>query len=310
MSLAELLHVRTSEPGAGIRSAPQLVEMFESNNLSYLKKTLQHIAIPRHYEAENSSNKLVASFIENEFQQFGLQTFRQGKYDNIVASTLENPAAAQILIGAHYDSVPNCPGADDNGSAVAGMLAAAKVLTSVAPLPIMYVAFNREEDGFLGSLDFVNNYLSPRNPKLKAAHILEMIGYSDTTPGSQSIPAGLPIKLRDTGDFIGIVMNDTSNHFAEPLINMAEKYASNLPMTTLEVFDGMENHVAHLLRSDHSPFWDAGLPALMWTDTSEFRNPHYHQASDTPEILDYEFLKGVTDLLVLHCLIELKQAPY
>ena len=54
----------------------------------------------------------------------------------------------------------------------------------------------------------------------------------------------------------------------------------------------------HLLRSDHSPFWRAGLPALMWTDTAEFRNPHYHQSTDTPETLDYEFLAGVTRLLV------------
>jgi hypothetical protein len=54
----------------------------------------------------------------------------------------------------------------------------------------------------------------------------------------------------------------------------------------------------HLLGSDHSPFWWAGLPALRWTDTAEFRNPHYHPATDTPETLDYEFLAGVTRLLV------------
>ena len=68
-----------------------------------------------------------------------------------------------------------------------------------------------------------------------------------------------------------------------------------LPDVPLEMI-GRISH--HLLRSDHAPFWEKGIPALMWTDTSEFRNPHYHLATDTPETLDYEFLAGVTRLLV------------
>ena len=62
----------------------------------------------------------------------------------------------------------------------------------------------------------------------------------------------------------------------------------------------MERRFPHLLRSDHSPFWEAGIPAMMWTDTSEFRNPNYHQPSDLPETLDYEFLAAVCSLLVAH----------
>ena len=46
--------------------------------------------------------------------------------------------------------------------------------------------------------------------------------------------------------------------------------------------------------SDHSSFWDAGYPALMVTDTSFYRNPHYHQPTDTPDTLDYPFLARVT----------------
>jgi hypothetical protein len=68
-----------------------------------------------------------------------------------------------------------------------------------------------------------------------------------------------------------------------------------LPDVPLETV-GRISH--HLLRSDHAPFWQKGIPALMWTDTAEFRNPHYHMATDTPETLDYEFLAGVTRLLV------------
>jgi len=53
-----------------------------------------------------------------------------------------------------------------------------------------------------------------------------------------------------------------------------------------------------LLRSDHAPFWKAGIPAVMWTDTSEFRNHHYHQATDTPQTLDYDFLRAVAQVLI------------
>jgi len=62
----------------------------------------------------------------------------------------------------------------------------------------------------------------------------------------------------------------------------------------------------HLLRSDHAPFWEKGIPAVMWTDTSEFRNPNYHQPTDTPETLDYEFMAEVGKLLAA---VVVGQAP-
>ncbi len=300
------MRIRNSKTGSPTNHTPAIEKLLSNYDLRYLKEIVAKISIPRHFQQEERSNKQVAVWIENEFQQLGLHTTRQGKYENIVATTLKDPTQARILIGAHYDSVPKTPGADDNASAVAGMLAAAKALSSVGPLPITYVAFNREEDGLLGSQDFVKNYLSASSHKLEAVHILEMIGYCDHAPGSQTSPTELPINLGDTADFIGILMNQASNKYAVTLIETAEKYVSDLPVKTLEIFDGMEQHFPDMLRSDHSPFWTAGLPALMWTDTSEFRNPHYHQPSDTPETLDYTFIKKVTDLLVLHCVEILK----
>ena len=61
---------------------------------------------------------------------------------------------------------------------------------------------------------------------------------------------------------------------------------------------GMEKYFSHLHRSDHAPFWEAGIPAIMWTDTSEFRNPHYHRETDTPDTLDYDFLAKVTRVVL------------
>jgi hypothetical protein len=75
----------------------------------------------------------------------------------------------------------------------------------------------------------------------------------------------------------------------------------------LKVYLGIEKYFPVLGRSDHAPFWKAGLPALMWTDTSEFRNPHYHQTTDTPDTLDYAFLRRVTQLLVAAVLTESRE---
>ncbi len=69
-------------------------------------------------------------------------------------------------------------------------------------------------------------------------------------------------------------------------------------MRSLKVYVGIEQLLPVLLQSDHAPFRKAGIPAVMWTDTSEFRNHHYHQATDMLHILDYDFLWSVTQFLI------------
>jgi len=129
-----------------------------------------------------------------------------------------------------------------------------------------------------------------------------MVGYTDYRPGSQTKPAGLPVIIPDTGDFLGLLGNQQSNHAVERLVRLASSYVPELPVLGLKIFDGVERTFRDLLRSDHVPFWEAGLPAVMWTDTSEFRNPHYHASTDTPDTLDYDFLASVTRLAVCRVL--------
>ena len=110
------------------------------------------------------------------------------------------------------------------------------------------------------------------------------------------------------GDFLGLVGTFGSRRLLDHVLDTAYCHAVPvqglfLPDVPLEMI-GRISH--HLLRSDHAPFWRAGLPALMWTDTAEFRNPHYHLPTDTPETLDYEFLAGVTRLLVYAVLSEFR----
>ena len=264
---------------------------------SYLKYIVENIAIPRHYFAERQNNFKVAQWIKTEFLSLGLEVYSQGKYNNIIATYKNNQAPYSIIVGAHYDSVPDSFGADDNASAVAGMLAVAKALQEYPDISILFIAFNREEDGLLGSQNFVDSLTKQQIKKTKCVHILEMIGYCSDQPKSQLVPPNLPVKVDDIGNFIAIIANKYSNKKLNAIIKIGENKVANLPIKGLKVFLGLEKFFPHLLRSDHAPFWKCKMPALMWTDTSEFRNPNYHQTTDTPDTLDYAFMEKVVKLL-------------
>ncbi len=209
---------------------------------TYLQNVVEAIAIPRHYIYEKKNNLKVRNWIKNEFDSLGLDSFYQGEYDNIVATyhgvCMDD---CTIIIGGHYDSVPHSLGADDNASAIAGLLATAKALGEIAPsLPVMFVAFNREEDGLLGSQDFMDRLPQAMRGRIKCVHILEMIGYCSHEPNSQSLPEGLPIKISDVGDFIAIISNRDSNHLIKPLIQIANRTQPQLSIKALKVFLGIE----------------------------------------------------------------------
>jgi Zn-dependent M28 family amino/carboxypeptidase len=170
-------------------------------------------------------------------------------------------------------------------------------------LPVVFVAFNCEEDGLKGSQDFVKNYLSTARFDVQCAHILEMVGYASSEPGSQRVPNGLPIKIGDKGDFLGLLANGRSSEAMDFVIRRTRSYVPELPVMGLNVKLGLEKYFPVLSRSDHAPFWDRNIPAVMWTDTSEFRNHNYHRDTDTPHTLNYRFLRQVTQLLTA-CVIQ------
>jgi len=287
----------------------------ESKNIRALIETItevqlhnwvERISVPRHFEVEPEQNRATATWLIREFRSMGYAVERQGPFANIVAGPDRADRAMEevVLIGAHYDSVPTCPGADDNGSAVAALLGCAAACALWRPAsPVVFVAFNREEDGLLGSRDFVESFLPTADFRVTCAHILEMVGYANSEPGSQRVPTGLPIKMRDTGDFLGLLANGISTNAMNFALSRAETYVSDLPVIGLNIKLGLEKYFPVLGRSDHAPFWEKKTPAVMWTDTSEFRNPHYHRESDTPDSLDYRFLRRVTQLLAA-CVIQ------
>lgn len=255
----------------------------------YLRQLVLKVAFPRPINSQANSD--ACNIIIEEFGRFHSPVVT-GKNKNVEAG---DRATARILLGAHYDSVPTTPGADDNASAVAVMLAVASAIGSRPD--IIFVAFNSEEVELAGSREFVEGW---DGNKLEAVYILEMVGYRDRRPNSQRNPLPLMEGVPTTGNFLGVVTND------DALLNniLAGANTCSIPFVGLAIPDLAANIPAvqmnspHLLRSDHRPFWEKGIPAAMLTDTAEFRNPHYHQASDTPETLDYEFMAEIAKAIV------------
>jgi hypothetical protein len=255
------------------------------------------LAFPRHYVGQKSANVRARDLVLRVLRGFGYDPQLQGSYDNIVVTSGDRKEGPFLLLGAHYDSVSGTPGADDNGSAVAVCLECARLLRQHDIGSTMIVFFNCEEDGMLGSGEFVEHIAAQSVWSIAEAHVFEMVGYCNHAPGSQRMPPGLPAVIApDVGDFLGVIANRHSNAVAEELLGLAATYVPEFPVIALKMYLGLEKFFADLLRSDHAPFWEAGMSSLMWTDTSEFRNPHYHKASDTPDTLDYEFLSNVTRL--------------
>ena len=270
----------------------------ESVSEDVLRGWVEQFSVPRHYHAHPKQNRRVAEDIAELFRAWGYDVSFQGEYYNVVARP-EKPGTKLQLVAAHFDSTPHTPGADDNASAVAAMLGCAK---AVAATPgnggVIFVAFNREEDGLLGSADFVANLSAAQRAEITCAHVLEMVGFASDTPNSQITPPGLPINIPTTGNFLGLLANGDSSDEMNHVLRQAKAVLPTFPVIGLHVLMGFEKLLPVLLRSDHAPFWKEGIPSVMWTDTSEFRNPHYHRASDLPETLNYPFLRQVTQLLI------------
>ncbi len=222
---------------------------------------------------------------------------------NLVATRPTSDAASgvrkalpRLCVGAHLDSRPDTPGADDNASAVATLLEIARLLGEGFPadvqLELELVAFDLEENGMLGGREHAR-LAREAGTDLRGMISLEMLGYCDHRSNSQQLPRNLVGLYPDTGDFIAIIGNQNSTELIE-VARQGMATVDELPVETLQVPENGTLLQATRL-SDHSPFWDAGFPALMITDTSFLRNPHYHQATDTLETLDFEFLHAVAE---------------
>jgi Zn-dependent M28 family amino/carboxypeptidase len=281
-----------------VNQGGSLIDALASVSEAELFDAVVALARPRHMVHQRVENRRAAQYVASVLEERGYAVEIEGNLGNVVAMPRGAEDSPLILVGAHYDSVPGTPGADDNASGIAAMLACARALARLDPaLPVGFVAWNGEEDGLLGSVAFVARRRSAGGAPIAAVHVLEMVGYASGEPGSQRMPVPVP-GAPDVGDFIGLLANQRSNHLVELAAKQAEALVPELPVVGLKIYLGLEGWLPVLHRSDHSPFWKAKIPAMLWTDTAEFRNPNYHRPTDTPETLDYGFMRRVTQLVI------------
>ncbi|MDV2495353.1 MAG: M20/M25/M40 family metallo-hydrolase [bacterium] len=247
--------------------------------------------------SQPASLEQAALYIEERFAELGYTVERQPYKvppverpvrNLIVEKTGRDKPKEIILFGAHYDTVPTTPGADDNASGVAGLLELARLLKPYANRrTIRLVAFTCEEPPYFKSR-WMGSRVYAREARRRGDDIiamvsLEMIGFFDS-----SISQGYPIPFMryfypNTADFVGVVGNISSRRLVTKIRN-AMRQGGDIgveSIATVKFLPGLD-------WSDHGSFWRVGYEAVMITDTAFYRSRHYHSYSDTPETLNYE----------------------
>lgn len=261
-----------------------------------------------HIEAEFAAT---GCLVERHIFQYSGQPFRN------ISCSFGPTEAARVLLGAHYDvfqysrpsgddtSAARMPGADDNASGVAAILELARLIGSEKPeLPhrVELVAFTLEEfveenkddvPVSIGSHRYVLD-LKQRGVALKLMVSVEMVGYFDDRPGSQTFPSPLSPVLSlyypTTGNFIGVIGRSFDRAVVSRVRGLVQ-VSDRVPVYSINA----PTFVPGIDRSDHKNFWAEDYPAVMVTDTAEFRNPNYHTPRDTADTLDYDRMAVVVE---------------
>lgn len=211
-------------------------------------------------------------------------------------------ADSVVIVDAHYDTVINAPGADDNGSGTVGVMELARLLSRYpSKKTLRFIGFDLEEAGLVGSGRYVSTGI-PATEKVAGVFNFEMIGYYSDEPNSQNVPAGFNLLFPTAynqlaanqfrGNTIINVGVSTYSALHTLFSNSAATYVPDLKV--LNVLMNASAPVNDLLRSDHASFWYSNKPALMLTDGAEYRNKCYHTPSDTlDEKLDFTFMANV-----------------
>jgi len=267
----------------------------------HLTDTLKQLVGERHPHSSPNRLKDTEVYLHKQFAQAGLTVTTQpftalgGTYRNVIGTARPTSGQRQpdppLILAAHFDTVEGSPGADDNASALAVMLHVARQVQSMKLVrPVHFIAFNLEEENLLGSQAYTT-LLRKNGESIHGAIVLECVGYASHQANSQKIPPGIPIAVPTTGNFLAVIGNERSQSLTG---TVAQAMKSHLPIVPL-VVPGNGEKLPDTRRSDHTSFWEHGFPAVMLTDTANFRNPHYHRPTDTLETLNLDFIATVAD---------------
>lgn len=264
---------------------------------------------PRNYQNLESLNA-IAQYIHEEFKKWGCATEIQSyeadgeTYHNIIASFGSNHSP-RVILGAHYDVCGDQPGADDNASAVAGLLETGRLIYQLQPqlnCRVDLVAYTLEEPPFFqtplqGSAIHAKS-MTKNRVDVKAMICLEMIGYYSDNPNSQQYPVPeLSAIYPSVGNFI-VVVGKTGQETLVQKVKASMQQVANIDVQSISAPPQMIG----ITFSDHASYWDEGFPAVMINNTSFYRNPNYHEVTDTIDTLDFdkmlEVVKGVYQAVV------------
>lgn len=288
-----------------------LAQLIDQVNQKDVERLVSTFSRERYFE-DNSGNirktkqKIEKYFRQNELiterQSFSYQAYEAHNVLGILPGT--DPEAVTLVIGAHFDTARGTRGADDNASGIAGMLAIMKILSSHQfKHNICFVAYDLEEVGFVGSKEFVNQYVGKNQQKVEWVLNLDMIGFYSTQPKSQLFPGALkPLfpeaykQVEDNqfrGDFILCFGDENSVFLTESFMSSASEYAKPLKVVNLTIPD-QGNFAPDAFRaSDHVSFWDTGIKAISIGDTGAVRNYNVNTSKDTKETLNMNFIINV-----------------
>lgn len=266
-----------------------------------LRTDLQALVGERHPITSPNRLRQTEAYLHRCFSEAGLAVTTQpfpalgGTSHNVIGTALPKSGPPQsappLILAAHFDTVQGSPGADDNASALAVMLHVTRQVRAMTlARPIRFIAFNLEEENLLGSQAYAS-LLRNNGESIHGGIVLECVGYASHQPNSQKIPPGVPITVPTTGNFLAVIGNERSHALTSSVTQVMKLHLPIVPL----VVPGNGEKLPDTRRSDHTSFWEQGFPAVMLTDTANFRNPNYHRPTDTLETLNLDFIASVAD---------------
>jgi hypothetical protein len=292
----------TAVPGRSYSGALPPLDAGQRALSSRLRAHVAAVASRPHNVRYARALKQTAAYLEGALIGMGYevraQPFESGGEEVRNLEVVIEPSAADaptLVVGAHYDSWFETPGANDNGSGVAALLELAHLLSDLqarSSIRIRLVFFVNEEPPWfktdqMGSLVYARRLKASRE-RIAGMMSLETIGYFSDLPGSQHYPAPLGLFYPDKGDFIAFVGLTSSRAFVRRTVG-AFRARARFP----SVGGTAPSFIAGSDWSDHWAFAQAGIPALMVTDTAPFRYPYYHHRDDSPGKIDYDRLARI-----------------
>lgn len=257
------------------------------NSALYIERTFAAIGYKPQSQRFTVDDRRSLAYLEKYLPDFPGDKIMGKEARNVIAE-LKGTTRKVIVIGAHYDTVFDCPGANDNGSGVAALLELARALRGEElPCTVRFVAFANEEPPFfrtsnMGSAHYAK-LCHDTGEEVVAMLSLETIGSYSDRPGSQKYPKPFNLFYPNTGNFISFVANARSRELVRRCVQLF-RGSTSFPsegVAAPEKIPGVDF-------SDHLWFWHYGYPAVMVTDTAFCRYDHYHEHSDTPDKLDYD----------------------